>query len=56
MLMSIKINGFDSSYGDMLIDAFETANMRLNRKVVESGTNPNMFVEYESGDVDYSFL
>lgn len=56
LLMSIKINGFDSSYGDMLIDAFETANMRLNRKVVESGTNPNMFVEYESGDVDYSFL
>ena len=56
LLMSIKINGFDSSYGDMLIDAFETANMGLNRKIVESGTNSNMFVEYESGDVDYSFL
>ena len=56
LLMSIRINGFDSSYADLLIDAFETAKMRLNRKVVESGTNGNIFVEYESQDVDYSFL
>lgn len=56
LLMSIRINGFDSSYADMLINEFETAKMGLNRKVVESGTNPNIFVKYESEGVDYSFL